>query len=469
MNTVAVLLGGVTAGLMVGVFGVLVWMRRRTSVEFTNAPPDSLTVVDLVRRVNEASAACLYTTEGGPQWVKGDGELSPELLREGERVAALAMHDSREHIMRNSDTIVALGRSGVSCAVVYEATQPRLSVIESVLIDMRQLLVNLTAISSDAESLLGRFLPDWVVPHTVEGISQRLVERVHQETGRPAAVVARSPLADSASVVAVSPGADPRLLKTPVLASSAVGRACMGDITVDGVGGELFGGDRRNRRQREELGLAYSLRNAGQGVGALVIFGGSDALSEAGKEAVRALVDQAGPLIGNAATAFAARNSHEVDELTGQPNRGGLDRAVSDHGDNQCSLLVVKIEDLENMDSPTGKAALRHVAKLLRQTLRDYDVPARVSEQEFGLFLPDTPFQHAIIVANRVRAQVSEAILEWAGSEISLSCSIGVAAFPDSVKSTDQLLEAARDAMTDGNGPEASSSGPSSSPTASFN
>jgi len=50
-----------------------------------------------------------------------------------------------------------------------------------------------------------------------------------------------------------------------------------------------------------------------------------------------------------------------------------------------------------------------------------------------------------------------------------LSCSIGVAAFPDSVKSTDQLLEAARDAMTDGNGPEASSSGPSSSPTASFN
>ena len=75
-----------------------------------------------------------------------------------------------------------------------------------------------------------------------------------------------------------------------------------------------------------------------------------------------------------------------------------------------------------------------------------YGLAARVDD-EFALYLPDTPFHHAVGVADRVRIAVSESIFDWAGREFLITCSFGVASVPDESASTDSLVAAADTAL----------------------
>jgi diguanylate cyclase (GGDEF)-like protein len=72
-----------------------------------------------------------------------------------------------------------------------------------------------------------------------------------------------------------------------------------------------------------------------------------------------------------------------------------------------------------------------------------------VGDDDFALFLPDTPFHHAFEVADRVRIAVSEQIFDWAGSEHLLTCSFGVASVPEASATPEGLLEAASVALGD--------------------
>jgi diguanylate cyclase (GGDEF)-like protein len=66
-----------------------------------------------------------------------------------------------------------------------------------------------------------------------------------------------------------------------------------------------------------------------------------------------------------------------------------------------------------------------------------------VGEEDFALFLPDTPFHHAFEVADRIRIAVGEQIFDWAGGEHLLTCSFGVASVPEAAATPEGLLEAA--------------------------
>ncbi len=84
-------------------------------------------------------------------------------------------------------------------------------------------------------------------------------------------------------------------------------------------------------------------------------------------------------------------------------------------------------------------AVLRHVAAVLRNTLRDYDIPAQIEEGGFALFLPDTPPPGALTVANRVRSAFAESPFEFDEGHV-LTCSLGVASMPDPISAVDDLL-----------------------------
>ncbi len=149
------------------------------------------------------------------------------------------------------------------------------------------------------------------------------------------------------------------------------------------------------------------------------------------------------PIMGRTMDLYAARHRSMTDELTGQPNKRALVQAMRDHDTRPCSLLRVYVDQLDELAPPAATAALRHVARIFRKSLRDYDVPARVGDEDFALFLPDTPFHHAFEVADRVRIAVSEEIFDWAGGEHLLTCSFGVASVPEASATPEGLLEAA--------------------------
>jgi diguanylate cyclase (GGDEF)-like protein len=140
-----------------------------------------------------------------------------------------------------------------------------------------------------------------------------------------------------------------------------------------------------------------------------------------------------------------------TDELTGLPNRRGLQESMAVWRGAQAALLILDLDHFKQVNDTfghvAGDAALKHVALVLLRTLRDADVAARIGGEEFALWLPDTPAAAGLEVAERVRAAVGGTPLPWQGRPIALTCSIGLATMPDSTPERANLYPTADAAL----------------------
>lgn len=292
-----------------------------------------------------------------------------------------------------------------------------------------------------------RYTPTWLVPQTVEGIGSSLADTVRRVTRCPAAVIVRDPATETASIVAVSVGVDRRLLGSVVAPGSAVGRACVGDVTAYGTGPVgLLGDKRRDRRQREDRGVAFSLMDGSRSVGAIVVFAPPEIADRRMNDYLVSLAKQAGRVIGRALSAQVTEQRGLIDDVTGQANREGLEQALRHMIGIECSLVCADIDQLAEVDPGMVNAVLRQVAAIFRNSLRNYDVPARIEGEGFALFLPGTMLENAVKVADRVRVAVSESQFDL-GWEHTFTCSLGVASVPDTVSDVNDLLAAAEAAL----------------------
>jgi diguanylate cyclase (GGDEF)-like protein len=457
VNDVAVLLVGIAAGAVLYA-AMATWRRNRGSV----IEPESLSAntqhrLDLLRRAHGALAACVVQPEAEPLWSKGD----PPPRRIQDRMVAgatAALEDGRDRVLSEDDLIVAAGDGRFGGAVVFRGSDARASLVQAVTHDLRTLLADYQIDHTRGRIAMPPPLntPPWLVPESVDAVAFGICEAAHKLTGKPSAVVVRDPTSQIASVVAVSAGTDRRLLHTVVALSSAAGRACMGDITTTATGmGDLLGETRANRRVREALGAAFPLRNGHAGAGALVVFGLPKTVDSSLTDRITAMAREAGPVMRRVTAVRASEQRALIDELTGQPNQRGLERAVREHREGTCSLLCVDIDQFDQLSETARGAALRHSAIVFRSTLRDYDVSARLREEKFAIFLPDTPFHHAFTVADRVRVAIGKSLFNPGGAQRQLTCSLGVASVPETVPEVDGLIAAAAKALdvakTEGN------------------
>lgn len=436
-----------------GVLAHALWQRARLGrLGSESLPADVSHVVDLLRRAHAALAATMVLPDAVPL-VSAETPGPPgSLVDRAIAAARLALGDGRTHVLREGNVIVAVGDGQLGGALVMGFDDPGKDAVDAAAEDLRRLLAEFRV--ARTRRLHGRrdrrTLPDWLVTgaESLEGMSFALCEAVRSETGRPAAVVMRDPGTMIASAVAVSQGIDRRLLGRSVTVGSAVGRACAGDIPVVGTSGaELFGHTMPDRRRRDEGGTAFPLRDGRQGVGALVVFGPHATLSTEARERIVAFAGDAGPHLAAAAHVRAAENRAMTDALTGLANRRGLERAMSDWSDSACALICVDLDHFKQLNDgfghAAGDAALKHVARILRESLRDDDVASRIGGEEFALWLPGAALPKAEEVAERVRAAVERAILQWGGADIRLTCSLGLAGVPDTVSRPENLLGAA--------------------------
>src|SRR5947209_14541888 len=158
---------------------------------------------------------------------------------------------------------------------------------------------------------------------------------------------------------------------------------------------------------------------------------------------------------------FASRNARleslaANDPVTGTPNHrtvvttldGEVARARR-YG-RTCAVLFLDLDHFKALNDsyghPSGDAALREFAAVVRAALREPDMLGRWGGEEFVAVLPETDGDAAVIVAERVRAAVATHIF-WAAGGAHLTCSIGVAASPDNADSRDALIEQADQAL----------------------
>lgn len=98
---------------------------------------------------------------------------------------------------------------------------------------------------------------------------------------------------------------------------------------------------------------------------------------------------------------------------------------------------------------------LRHLARLLRQSLRDEDSVGRVGGEEFLLLLPDTSKHDAIAAAMRIRKRLALQPCRFDGIELPVTLSMGIATsdeglhLRDLIELADRRLYAAKDAGRD--------------------
>jgi diguanylate cyclase (GGDEF)-like protein len=115
------------------------------------------------------------------------------------------------------------------------------------------------------------------------------------------------------------------------------------------------------------------------------------------------------------------------------------------------SLLMFDLDGLKAANDRFGHAAgdalLRAVADTLRGDIRITDVAARYGGDEFVLLLPETDLSGAMLVADKVRIDISRLALPHDGLVVRTSASIGLVVYPEDGRTSTELMRRADLAM----------------------
>lgn len=167
-----------------------------------------------------------------------------------------------------------------------------------------------------------------------------------------------------------------------------------------------------------------------------------------------ALADQIAVAISHAVLFAQVKQQAITDGLTGLynhvyfKNRLGEELRLAQRKKTECSLVMLDLDKLkqinDNLGHPVGDAAIKGVASVLKNTLRSGDTAARYGGEEFAVILPETSLPEAILIAERLRRNVSRVNIPGLGN---ISTSVGVASFPSHSASQEDLVEKADKAL----------------------
>jgi diguanylate cyclase (GGDEF)-like protein len=147
----------------------------------------------------------------------------------------------------------------------------------------------------------------------------------------------------------------------------------------------------------------------------------------------------------------------ELDALTGMNNRHAFEVFLNaeagryDRYQRPFAVIMLDIDHFKSVNDQYGHEAgdfvLKQVSDVVRTSLRNVDFSARLGGEEFVVVLPETGLATAVEIAERIRQRVEALTAEWHGRRIDIRLSAGVAAIPECVRFTNQLLRTADTAL----------------------
>ena len=147
-----------------------------------------------------------------------------------------------------------------------------------------------------------------------------------------------------------------------------------------------------------------------------------------------------------------------TDALTGLHNRRWLDGRLqeevqrSQRFGKSLSVLMLDIDHFKRINDqyghPAGDVVLRNLADVITSQLREVDLAARYGGEEFVVLLPETEDDAAKHGAERIRLAVANTPFALLGGrEIDVTVCIGVACYPNSAGSAEELIARADQAL----------------------
>lgn len=183
---------------------------------------------------------------------------------------------------------------------------------------------------------------------------------------------------------------------------------------------------------------------------------GGQILGERDADVLSALTGPIAIAIENAQLHAQARSLARVDGLTELLNRRTFDQTLdaelarAARYDYPLTLLILDIDDFKACNDrwghPAGDSLLRTAAQLIHSSIRSTDAAARYGGDEFAVILPNTALSDGMELAERLRTALHRVGHGFDGQDIppgNYTLSVGVASYPDSGRTAEDLLLAA--------------------------
>ncbi len=246
---------------------------------------------------------------------------------------------------------------------------------------------------------------------------------------------------------------DRRALLPVILESVVEATGAVGGVLLEGETEMAAIGDRP--ALTEPLRLSLTGSSGGQAVA--LLYPPLGGFSELERRRAERLAAQASVAVENARQHAIAKREAVTDPLTGLANRRRfLDQLATEakrrsRSGRPVALITADLDDFKLVNDQhghqSGDEVLRGFAEVLRMTLREIDVPARLGGEEFAILLPETDAPGAAVVADRLRERIASLVIDTSdGERLSVTASFGVASCPP-LERVEDLPAAADEAL----------------------
>ncbi|GAH66444.1 unnamed protein product [marine sediment metagenome] len=117
--------------------------------------------------------------------------------------------------------------------------------------------------------------------------------------------------------------------------------------------------------------------------------------------------------------------------------------------DHSFSIIIFDIDDFKKYNDAYGHLAgdqlLQELAGLMIKKCRSTDIIARYGGEEFVIILPETEYDGAVLVAERLRKSVKKYSfkINKKGKKGKVTISLGIATYPEDATKVKDLINAA--------------------------
>jgi diguanylate cyclase (GGDEF)-like protein len=146
-----------------------------------------------------------------------------------------------------------------------------------------------------------------------------------------------------------------------------------------------------------------------------------------------------------------------TDGLTGLLNkRAMLDQAAAkvaaaSRFGRKLSVLIADIDFFKKVNDTyghdVGDVVIKGLADILQKQKRATDVVARFGGEEFIVLCEQTDEAGAMLLGERIREELESTVFHTANGQLTVTCSVGIATFPECGGKWDELFKAADEAL----------------------
>lgn len=166
------------------------------------------------------------------------------------------------------------------------------------------------------------------------------------------------------------------------------------------------------------------------------------------------LSDRVAVVVSHAELFAQVERQAVTDPMTGLFNRRYFNEQLGKEIDryqrfgHPFSYIIVDLDFLKKINDSLGHhfgdIAIKHIANVMKRSIRDVDTVGRFGGEEFVVLLPETDRENARMVAERICAAIRAKPVDGVGL---VTASLGLATFPGDAQDKDKLQELADQAL----------------------